>query len=63
MWTHTLKPLLKTYVITAWKTDGFFSKMPSLKSGEDKIGYEARRKAKNSWVTKQMLDKMEERRK
>lgn len=34
-----------------------------LKSGEDNIGYEGRRKANKPWVTDQMLDKMEERRK
>ena len=30
-----------------------------LKSGEDNIGYETRRKAKKPWVTEQMLNKME----
>ena len=32
-----------------------------IRRGEDRIGYEARRKTKKSWFTEQMLNKMEER--
>ena len=33
------------------------------KSGEKNFGYEARKKPKKPWVTDQLIDKMEERRK